>query len=203
MRYSTDGEFALANKNDDIMLKFLGKFDLTEKERRKFLANRSGLLKVAQNSVIKVKPKFTQSPTLIMQRGETISETFNRVAPNGVVKFGDIELKATQDYNASDGVKSLVRVDKDTLKVIDLHASINQASRSCGGVVTAGKLRTALYSGKIDIQGYYWIMVERMKECTLCEVWMKIEDRYKSSNGTNRDAYSSYCKDCDHSRRDR
>lgn len=31
------------------MLSFLEKFDLTEKEKRKFLANRSGLIKIAQN----------------------------------------------------------------------------------------------------------------------------------------------------------
>ena len=49
MTYCTDGEFKLANKHDNLMLSFLEKFDLTEKEKRKFLANRSGLIKIAQN----------------------------------------------------------------------------------------------------------------------------------------------------------
>ena len=54
------------NKEDSDMLRFLSKFDLTQKERMKFLANRSGLIKMARNSAIKIKPSPMPTPNLVM-----------------------------------------------------------------------------------------------------------------------------------------
>tara|TARA_R110002096_G_scaffold149991_2_gene311700 strand:- start:1207 stop:1401 length:195 start_codon:yes stop_codon:yes gene_type:complete len=49
VNYLSDNEFKVADRHDSLMVNFLAKFDLTEKEKRKFLANRSGLIKLAQN----------------------------------------------------------------------------------------------------------------------------------------------------------
>ena len=191
----------LHNREDDSMLKFLAKFDLTQKERMKFLANRSGLIKMAKNSAIKIKPSPMPIANLVMaDKSGDPQELYDQIAPNNFVTFEDMQLRASYTYDTSNGIKSLVRVDKKTLKVIDLHPSINSASRSFEGTICPRKLRDTLYKGSLEIGGYYWVMVERMKVCSMCKVWMKIRNRYKSSNGKNGNAYSSYCKDCDHKR---
>lgn len=191
----------LHNREDDSMLKFLAKFDLTQKERMKFLANRSGLIKMAKNSAIKTKPSPMPIPNLVMaDKSDDPQELYDQIAPNNFVTFEDMQLRASYTYDTSNGIKSLVRVDKKTLEVIDLHPSINSASRSFEGTICPRKLRDTLYKGSLEIGGYYWVMVERMKVCSMCKVWMKIRNRYKSSNGKNGNAYSSYCKDCDHKR---
>ena len=189
------------NKEDSDMLRFLSKFDLTQKERMKFLANRSGLIKMARNSAIKIKPSPMPTPNLVIaDKSDNHQELYDQIAPNNFVTFEDMQLRASYTYDTSNGIKSLVRVDKKTLKVIDLHPSINSASRSFEGTICPRKLRDTLYKGSLEIGGYYWVMVERMKVCSMCKMWMKIRNRYKSANGKNGNAYSSYCKDCDHKR---
>ena len=189
------------NKEDSDMLRFLSKFDLTQKERTKFLANRSGLIKIAKNDAMKIKPSPMPVANLLMSdKVDDPRDIYEKIAPNNFVNFEDMSLGSSYSYDTSTGVKSLVRVDKETLKVIDLHSSINSASRHFKGTICPRKLRDALYKGTLEVGGYYWVMVERMKVCIMCKTWMKIRNRYKSSNGKNGNAYSSYCKDCDHKR---
>lgn len=191
----------LHNREDDSMIKFLAKFDLTQKERMKFLANRSGLIKIAKNISMKTKSLPMPIANLVMSdKVDDPRDIYEKIAPNNFVNFEDMQLRSSYTYDTSTGIKSLVRVDKETFKVIDLHSSINSASRSFEGTICPRKLRDTLYKGSLEIGGYYWVMVERMKVCSMCKIWMKIRNRYKSSNGKNGNAYSSYCKDCDHKR---
>jgi hypothetical protein len=184
-----NSNYSAADKEDRQMLNFLDKYDLTEKERIKFLANRSGLIKISGKVVRKAAPLF------IPPRVAPMDNILNKIAANGVVLYEGLKLTHS---NGGAGIKSIVQFDINTLTPIGIYASINAAARA--STTGAKQLANALYSGKVQFNGYYWVMVERIKQCTGCSIWMKLEDRYRSSNGDNADSYSSYCKTCDNKR---
>ena len=179
------------DKEDKQMMAFLSQYDLTDKEKIKFLANRSGLIKISNKVVKKAQP------VVIPPKALPVDNVLSKIAPNGIVTYKDLKLNQTQ---TKDRIKSVLKVDIDTLEPIELYTSINAASRSKSVLTGAVQLRNALYSGQNKIGGFYWVMVERMKQCSACSIWMKLTDRYRASNGKKYDAYSSYCKTCDNKR---
>ena len=199
MRYATDGEFALANKHDVLMVKFLEKFDLTEKEKRKFLANRSGLIKMAKSFKAKLNPVVVSHNVAMQDDTEKEHKLFEKIAPNGTINIHGHTLEATSYYDKGDGIKSVVKVDMKTFEPVELYASINSASRSCG-LVVGRKLRNALYRGNLEVEGFYWIMAERMKVCSIRKEWITLGQRYKYKTRKTDFAYSSACKTCDNAR---
>ena len=103
----------LHNREDDSMLKFLAKFDLTQKERMKFLANRSGLIKIAKNISMKTKSLPMPIANLVMSdKVDDPRDIYEKIAPNNFVNFEDMQLRSSYTYDTSTGIKSLVRVDK-------------------------------------------------------------------------------------------
>jgi hypothetical protein len=187
------------NKDDRVVQSFLNQFDLTEKEVFKFLSNRSGIIKLAKNS--KIKDKVVTKPLipLIMQVEKPKENLFKRLAPNGVVEFKGMTLQASEEYDTDHGIKSLIKIDTETLEPLELYTSINSASRDIGADPSCRNLRKALYRREVHISGFYWLMVERMKVCNTCKKWTSLKDRYKSGRRNAR-AYSSVCKDCDNKR---
>jgi len=198
-------------KYDKDILQLLTDLDITGRDKVKALSNRKLLVNFldyiknfSKQKITPIKATTKKFPRIAVPKNglDFIKNLFPESKVVANINNQTISLKLLPYYGDNNKSKSFVKVNKETLEVVDLFTSISELARKIGRKGTS--VRYALANGSEVLEDYHIIRCEKIKTCPMCEDWIRVEDRNSytlKANGVVTE--SSHCKPCelDHKRR--
>tara|TARA_R110002167_G_scaffold352273_2_gene565159 strand:- start:562 stop:1215 length:654 start_codon:yes stop_codon:yes gene_type:complete len=198
-------------KYDKDILQLLIDLDITGRDKAKALGNRKLLVSFLDYIKNFSKQKSVTStastkkfPPIAVPVNDTafIKGLFPDYTIVSKINNQTLSLKLIPYYGDNNKSKSFVKINKDTLEVVDLFTSIAELARKIGRKGTS--VRYALANGSEVLEDFHVIRCEKIKTCPMCQEWIRIEDRNSytlKANGVVTEA--SHCIPCEtkHKRR--